>query len=301
MCLLTIAAYGPSLSGWFVYEDYVQPDPSGPVRAAVRWTYALTHAVAGDGPFPARVVNLGIHLLNGLLLWLVGRSVLTSAAALLAVGVFLLHPLQTESVAYLASRPELLMATWILLSCWAATSRRIWLAAGCAALAVTGKELGVMAWVLVPLWAWQTGQRWSRWELAAWTVAGAGMAALFDLALASRGWLVAPSLPYVAGQLAQLGRLVLLVGESLIHPQALTLMHDWIWITRWVAIACAGGWLLALVTMRGWWRFAVLVTLAACLPRLLLPFPDGIHERHLYTPIFAWSLAIGAALFPKES
>lgn len=301
MCALTAVAYGASLSGWWVYEDAIVPDRTELVRGLVRWSRDAVTWVAGDSPTPQRVLNLTWHLLNGMLLYLVARAAVGAWAAVFAAAVFLLHPLQTETVAYVASRPELIMATWLLLAM--AASARGWMAVAglCAALALTGKEVAVMAWILVPLWAWQTDQQWSRRHLAAWSLAGAVMIALFGVALHGAHWLTLPSLAYVAGQLAHAGRLVLLLGEALISPPALTIDHDWTWVTRTAAFTALGLWALAVTWCGGWVRWALVWTLVALLPRLVLPMPDGIHERHLYIPMIGLSLAIGAALFPRGS
>jgi len=313
VCLLmTTAIYAPSLANGYLYEDLTatnrtwsgwvdagQAAVAAPARSLSRLSVDLTRHVFGPSARPLRIVSLGWHVLNGWLLWLVARPLLSAWGATLAAGVFLLHPMQTESVAYLASQPELMAATWILLALLASARGWMVLTGICAALAITGKDMAIVVWLLVPLWAWQTDQRWSRAQIAGWIVAAAGMVAAFDLALAEHGWLVAPSVVYVAGQLTQAGRLVLLIPEALIHPHALTIDHDWAWITRTTAYAGAGGWLMALVLTRGWWRFALLWTAVALLPRLVLPLPDGIHERHLTTPLIAWSLAVGSLL--KES
>jgi hypothetical protein len=69
VCLVTVAAYASSLSGGFVYEDAVLTD-----RAWLpRWLVRVSHGLAGESAFVQRSVNLGWHLLNGLLLWLLAR------------------------------------------------------------------------------------------------------------------------------------------------------------------------------------------------------------------------------------
>lgn len=317
--VVVAGAYAPSLSGGYVYEDAPGPAPdafarqrfepwtwgqvvaalpSQPARSLDRFLTQLTQRYAGSDPRVARGIGLALHLLNGWLLWLVARTVLAERGAVAAALVFLAHPLQTEAVAYMAGRPEALSALWVLLALLA-SRRSVALAGLCTALAITGKEIGVMAWGLVPLFAWGTGQRWSRAQIGLWAVAAAVCGACFlrgvvgaDVALWAGPW-------YVAGQLAALGRLLLLWPEALVLP-SLTIDHDWRWITKPMAAAAVLAWGL-LWRARPIWRMAALWVLVAALPRLLLPLPDGQHERHLYAGSLAVSLALGSLVAPRAA
>ena len=117
--------FGPAMNGPFLLDDtylpYAQPAfATAPVSAWIAGTrpllmlsYWLNFQEAGSEPGAYHVVNVLLHLLNGLLIWLAVRKVLTLSGAgqreilsAFAAGLFLLHPLQTESVAYIASRSE---------------------------------------------------------------------------------------------------------------------------------------------------------------------------------------------------
>lgn len=298
---MTIAAYGGSFDGWFVYEDATGPAGMRLVRWLSQATFIATESVSST-PRAARIVSLGWHLLNGLLLWVLVRPVIGLSATVLAVGLFLLHPIQTESVAYLASRPELVLASCVLLACLASSGGRVWLAGILAGLAIFAKEMGVMAWALVPLWAWFTRQRWRPGTPDLWAASSLLMATVFVLSVAGAGLGQALPWAYYGGQLVALGRLLWLLPDALWSPLTLTIDHDWGWITPSLAAVA----LLAVPCLLWWtwrvsrlWTFALAWTLLAVLPRLLMPMPDGIHERHLYTPTIALSLAIGASVFPK--
>lgn len=301
VCLLTALAYASSLHGFYVYEDAIMPAPDSLRRILVRWSHEATWALFGREPDPARVVNLCWHLLNGGLVFLLARRLALTAGAVFAAGLFLLHPIQTESVAYIAARSELVTGMWVLLACLASSSGRLWLAALCAGLAITGKEVGVTAWLLVPCWAVWSRQAWSDTSRELWTAATVLMLTLFlvtvPVPVGSVFW------SFYGAQVAALGRLLWLLPESLWNLSALTLDHDWTWITR----PMAGMALIALPwTLFASWRasrtagLALTWCLLALAPRLLLPLPDGLHERHLYTSMIGLSLALGAAVFPKE-
>ena len=129
--------YGPALTGPFVFDDKVQlyakaatadqslPNWINSVRPMLFFTFWLNHLVLGNAPLGYHLVNVIIHVLNTALVFLVTHRLLIlyrgSAArgkvdllAGFAAVVFLLHPIQTESVAYIASRSETLCAFFML-------------------------------------------------------------------------------------------------------------------------------------------------------------------------------------------
>ncbi len=138
LLLLTAAAYVPVLSNGFVYDDlqYLEENPlfsRGPslstVPAAFAHLYAgnwhpltwLSHAadlaVFGSRPAGHHAVNLALHLVNVLLVF----RFLTSLAgargpALLVAALFALHPLNVETVAWVAERKNLLSTLFGLLA-----------------------------------------------------------------------------------------------------------------------------------------------------------------------------------------
>ncbi len=91
-------------------------------RPVAHLTLVLNYAAGGDAVAGYHGVNLAIHLLAGLcLLGLVRRTLLSpalaprigaqaDAIALAVAGLWLLHPLQTQSVTYISQRTESLMA-----------------------------------------------------------------------------------------------------------------------------------------------------------------------------------------------
>ncbi len=139
---LACAAYFPSLGGPFLYDDISQiennrsldvlwppttPMFDGPVfprRPLAYFTFAVDRAVHGGSPTGYRVVNLVIHLINGILCWKTGAMLLRrlrditvfnpETTAGLAAAVWVLHPLNTQPVAYIYQRIELLGATAML-------------------------------------------------------------------------------------------------------------------------------------------------------------------------------------------
>lgn len=130
LCLAACAAYFPALGGPFLFDDqglevFLQAPPPLSLllqriaRFVTNASFLAEAGLAGLNPKSFHFTNLLLHLLNGLLVWRILLALLSrrgplSAAERLAAaagaGLFLLHPLGTESVAYISSRSELLCA-----------------------------------------------------------------------------------------------------------------------------------------------------------------------------------------------
>ena len=133
---LTIALYGPALHSPFLFDDNHLPfritervEPlhvwlSG-VRPVLMFTYWANFQLSGDSPFGYHMVNVLIHAANTGLTFLVLLRLLTMAgwkrrsciaASAVGASIFLIHPLQTESVSYIAGRSESLESFFLLLA-----------------------------------------------------------------------------------------------------------------------------------------------------------------------------------------
>jgi protein O-mannosyl-transferase len=163
LALLTTAAYLNSFRGVFLFDDLpsivdnpalrsltqsLAPPTAGGLtvsgRPLLAFSFALNHAVSGLDVWSYHLVNLAIHLANGLLLAGILRRTLRQpalaarwqddapAVALIATALWLLHPLQTESVTYIVQRAESLVALcffatwWFLIRASEEPTRRGW-------------------------------------------------------------------------------------------------------------------------------------------------------------------------------
>jgi tetratricopeptide (TPR) repeat protein len=127
--------YGPGLNGPFLLDDdylpYTLPGFSNlPVTAWIKGnrpllmvSYWLNFQMSGANTSSYHFFNVALHLLNGVWIYLAVRKILEWAGtvkwtreltAAFAAGLFLLHPLQTESVTYIASRSETLSVFFFL-------------------------------------------------------------------------------------------------------------------------------------------------------------------------------------------
>jgi len=145
---LGVFAFANGLNGVFVFDDVpaLQQNPSleriWPPWAALQpqaettlsgrpvanLTFALNRVLNGVNPVGYHVGNILIHLCAGLALFGIARRTLLSAIfpaevraaaariALAIAALWLVHPLQTESVTYVVQRVESLMGLWYLLT-----------------------------------------------------------------------------------------------------------------------------------------------------------------------------------------
>ncbi len=137
-----ILAYLDSFSGPFVFDgaENIQQNlairklwpPWAPMAGTNRplglWSFALNYALGGLNVWGYHAANLAIHLAAAMVLWGIVRRTLShgrlaarfaaaaDGLALVVALLWLLHPLQTQSVTYIYQRFESLMGLWFLLT-----------------------------------------------------------------------------------------------------------------------------------------------------------------------------------------
>ncbi len=147
--LLAWAAYLPGLSGGFLFDDFVNLDALGNHGRIDNWPKFWIYITSGtadplgrplallsfliDGrdwptaPLPFLRTNVILHLINGGLLFGLLRALgqiinlpnpRNNATALLASGLWLLHPLFVSTTLYVVQREAMLPATFTLLGLW---------------------------------------------------------------------------------------------------------------------------------------------------------------------------------------
>lgn len=141
--LLGFWVYQPALHGAFLFDDaalpFAMPSASAPFLDWIRFsasrpvlyiTYWMNSRMSGDDPLSFHVFNVIFHLISTGLVFLIVRRFVEwtwpeavplrrNLLAGFAAGVFLLHPIQTEAVAYLAGRSDSL-SVMLLLAAFAA-------------------------------------------------------------------------------------------------------------------------------------------------------------------------------------
>lgn len=309
-------------------------------RPLVEITLAFNYALGGLNVAGYHVVNLLLHLGCGLLLYDVARRTFRSTGALagredgaafFAALFFLVHPLQTESVTYVVTRSETLMAL-----CYLATldlvllaeihpQRRfvLWTSAvATCAFGMAAKPIMVTA----PLAVWWL----SYWVLPPPTRPRLTFASTPPAPEVPRRW------PLHLGLVATWLVLVVLLAEGshpgagldidlepleyfrtqigitwhyfrlLIWPVEQTLDYDWPLVTRWsdpVVVVPAGGWLLLLAALLWlarrrrraatfWLGFAILVLLPSS---SFIPIADLVFEHRMYLTVGGFAVLTALA------
>jgi Flp pilus assembly protein TadD len=96
----------PKILGAYGHQAY------RPLRTA---SHVIDYVFFGLNPAGFRAINIALHILNGTLVFFLFRTLLRNPRpALLAAILFAVHPIQTESVAYISGRRDLLFAVFYL-------------------------------------------------------------------------------------------------------------------------------------------------------------------------------------------
>lgn len=137
--------YFPSLHAPWYLDDYSAILENPPIRDLVGslrgiflqrglalFTFALNYRFGGVEPFGYHLVNLGLHISCGLLVYLLLQKALRDSMLLPALGalLFVAHPLQTQAVTYVVQRMAVLATLLFLLAIWLFVLARERLAAG---------------------------------------------------------------------------------------------------------------------------------------------------------------------------
>jgi len=133
--VLAFWVYEPALSGPFLFDDRYLPfgSPTFPVDTFLAWlkgvrpvlmvSYWVNFQISQYRPSSYHALNVIFHALNSGLIFLVARKILQLAEvpqprqdllSIFAGALFLLHPVNTEAVAYVASRSENLSVLFFL-------------------------------------------------------------------------------------------------------------------------------------------------------------------------------------------
>jgi protein O-mannosyl-transferase len=301
----------------------LSPPRNTPVagRPVVNLTFAVNYAIGGLDVTGYHVTNLAIHLLAALALYGIVRHALrlkrvpkglhhdADLVALATALLWVVHPLNTESVSYLTERTESLMALFYFLTLYtairAATSTRpaVWTAAAvvASALGMASKESMVTAPVMVLLFdrvflygswreAWAERRYLYGGLAASWIVLGA---ILWSVPRTTAGF-GTDTTPWVyfLNQLSVIARYLWLV----VWPQALVLDYG---LPRAVGIGdviVPGVILVALGVLTLWalWQRPLLGFLGAWVFITLSPTSSVVPiatevgaERRMYLPMAA--------------
>ena len=256
-------------------------------RPLVKLSYVLSQRMSKDGR-GFHLHNVWIHCANGLLVyWLLLVCGCGPGVAALAGLAATCHPIQSEAVAYVKNRSELLCVHFVLLSVLAgvysgrsrsARGAGLWAMGSVLAYAAAllCRSTAVVYFPLVLACAWSLARK-CKW------LSSAGYAAMLVLYFAVRPpsdtqFAVVSAGDFIS-RLASYSRLMLVpVGQSAHHVGH---AHAaWVWLAALAAAAALGH---ALVTRRRWSTAAGAACLLSIAPALIGPFAlRPIAEQRAY-------------------
>jgi len=276
--LLAVTAYiyYPGLDGRFILDDYYNlgeldqidtygysyyvfsgiSGPSG--RPISLLSFALQYQHWPDNPFAFKLINLVIHLLNGILVFFVCRLLShhlklnnreTNTLSLLTTTLWLLHPMQVSTVLYTVQRMTELAAFFIFFGIYGYLQARILyekenkpvylivmtaIVGACTLLSILSKENGILLplfIIVIEASLFSGASKTKLWRIWAWICLGLPLI-LVSLYLAANFGDVL--LNYQSRQFTMSQRLlteplILMdsIGDLIIpHPSAFSLFHD---------------------------------------------------------------------------
>jgi len=278
-------------------------------RPILLTSYALNYALAGGGAQGFHLFNVLLHALNAvLLLYLATALGFASIAAWAAAVVFAFHPLAGETVHYVSSRSEGLMAFGIMASIWAYLRWKVqknglfYIASLLAfSVALLSKSVGVMLLVLIPLCDWlHMGRGEMRWRLRIyapyWVLAAVYL--LLSKSLVSKA-IFAPVRPLEVQLWTQLKAWVYYILLAAM-PMRLSVEHQFFASPTFFEPAVVGAFLLVIsawgMVLRYHRRqpiFALLWSAVVLLPASVVPLIVLVNEHRLYLSLAGMGLLVG--------
>jgi tetratricopeptide (TPR) repeat protein len=305
-----------------------EPAMSDRYRPMAMVSYLANHMAGGSDPSGYHLVNVLLHGGVTVLLFLMALELgWTAEGAFLAAALFGIHPLHSEAVAWVAARPELLMALGVLGGWWCALRGRYWLGLGMFALALFSKEQGVVLPVFVILtdvcrgtiplgqasWGHRIGmvmKRYSGYSLVLAAYIALRMMALKTLYLPRYSFLEDP-LEHAHG-IQWVLSVVKMAGQYLwlaVWPAALSVDYSYNAIplatTLWDSGVIWGltGW--GILIVMGLWAWgqdrrislavAVAIVTFAPVANVFVPVGTPMAERLFYLPLAGLCLLVGVA------
>lgn len=304
--IVTLAVYWPLRSAGWVYEDQNIRDALG---LNANWTLDLTGILfGGASAWAFHVGNLLIHLGNTLMLGLSAKALTNTRIAILSAAIFVIQPINSEAVSYIAARTELVSAFWCLLAIWIALGLtwkddvRAMLILVCIGAAVLTKASAIVAVGLVPL-AIIIGKQSSLWRILCPFLT---LAVFLGCGYALNIWRNPYSFQSEWGPLRYAGiqaYALLSMLVSIITLHGFTIDPDWQIATPLMcalalgAVTCAAMWA---ISAADYWPITcatIAWVLIGLFPRFILRSPEMLHFHHFYLPFAGLATAISYGVF----
>lgn len=292
--LLAAAGFAVSTGHGLVWDDWsltTRPFFLEPVTRPLTEATLWANWQMSEHPAGLHVVNLGLHLAVVWLVFDVLRRCIDGRAALIAAGLFAVHPLQAEAVNYVWARSSLLMALFCLLAVRDWLDQRHWRAVAWFGAGLLAKQECValpLALLLLPA----ARHRWKPLAAMAGLSAAMGGYVLWAANTTPGSQAGAHSNYSALEYAARQGDAILHYARSFVLPFGLTpdaALTNFRW-WAWLAVAAA----VAISFRFGPWVAMALVLL---LPSSsIFPANDLAADRRMYLPMVALSAVAGLLL-----
>lgn len=140
----------PSIDGFIsIFTSFRQTD----YLPVLYTSFFLDAFIWGQNPAGFHLINLLLHVVNGILLFLLLSNLLDSRPTAFFVAlIFLTHPVQVESVAWVPERKNLLVMFFLLMAFhYILVKRHEWLGLSCYGLALFSKSIAIVFPALILL------------------------------------------------------------------------------------------------------------------------------------------------------
>ena len=225
------AYFGTDL--WSTEADVVS---SGYYRPLMLLSLAIDHALFGLEPAGYHLHSLLWHLLSIGSLSLLLRRLVSLKAALMGAALFALHPIQSETVVWIAARNDSMAATFALLALWLVDEQRDgrWHLVGAgilSGLALLAKEsvLLLPAALILLDWARCRPLGWRRY----FAISSGLLAALMLRFISEVGGTALPTVDAVAMSAERAPHILALIGMMIGWPSVLSSA----WSLEWLALS----------------------------------------------------------------
>ena len=337
--LAVFIVYWPAIEGPFVFDDLYLPFTGqefanapltswvAGLRPLLMFSFWINYKISGLEPVSYHVLNVLLHLVTGVLSFLMVRKFLSRAGesgwkldtlAAFAAGLFLLHPLQTESIAYVASRSDALSVMLLYgaftLFLYRRSEAISWLeAVGVVALfaaAVSTKENAAVfpALLLLTDYFWNPGfsfrgmvRNWRLYAMIAVVSAAAVRMVWHVIRGANTAGFSVTAFTWAQYFYTQC-RVIWLYVRLFFLPYGQNVDHDFavsqtptahgamIGLAALVALAAAAIWYRRRFPLASYGFFAFLLLLAPT--SSFVPIIDVVAERRMYLPFFGLLLVV---------
>lgn len=335
LSVVTLAVYSSAIGGVFQFDDFLVivenhnvhswgawwDDATFGIRPLLKASYTLSWTL-GSGSFGFHLFNVVVHVANAVLLYFVGLVVLSSGSGLeleqrrrmcfVAVLIFAVHPVLTESVTYISGRSASLMAFFYLASFMAYVHGRVYdvrssiivLSPLCFILSLAVKETAITLPLALLLWelvlrpdgavAWGRVLRVQavHWLLlilvGVYLAAGERYQSFFQVSLGIRS--IAENLLTQLHGIAYLFSRLVFVHRLNIDPD-LPVFVEWHWVQTVALLLLVSVLSVAVLNLRKspWVSFGILWFFLHLAPtNSLIPRFDVANERALY--LAAWGV-----------